>query len=878
MQTVTFGESSVTLSFDERGHQKNHITYFAAANGANGELPAVIYPTVERFLGEGGTFLNPEAAHHTVEGVAPGTEIHGKEAVGGMEFAPVVLAPGQSVQYVVRFGMTGNETTLPQILAACDTAEKAETILVEVKKHWQEQVNVSFETGSREKDNYLRWICFQPILRRIYGCSFLPYHDYGKGGRGWRDLWQDCLALLIMNPSGVRQMIVDNYAGVRLDGTNATIIGEKQGEFVADRNNITRVWMDHAFWPLLTTEFYLNQTGDLKILLEKAPYFKDKQICRGTAHDDTWTPAEGCWQKDAERKLYKGTLLEHILLQNLCAFYDVGTHNELRLHNADWNDALDMAANKGESVAFTSAYAGNLRKIAAILGQMQERLDVQKVAVAEELTHLLGHSEYYGNAAQKQHILNDYQQLCAHANSGKTVDLPVNALQDDLNQKADWMMEHIRKTEWVTDGVGNGWLNGYYDDHGEQVEGLVYGTVRMMLPSQVFAIMSGTADEEQVRDICASADHYLYERTIGGYRLNTDFHEEKFDLGRMFGFAYGEKENGAVFSHMTVMYANALYQYQYTKDIVSVDGSQRGTTWQATPGLFAYRRSIAKDVLGTDDPAEVQSYLSDWDKFDDVAAQAHDKGYKMLSGYDDSFRVFSNNMSAPWVTGTTVTVDENIVKWIDQTKEYTDKGYNNKSNLWDSQWAADQGPTGKVFGFFYSTWGINFTLLGNSLATPIAEGGKEEVGNGIYGDYAVCEGPMPYYWGGTWICGAAGSDNIDLIRDIMQKLTCDEAIMKQITMDTQDYTNCEKAMEEIANSDYKSDFLGGQNHIALFAEAAKKIDMSNAGPYDLGMNESIQNTFKDYFTDNVDEDTAKANFETSIKEKYPELTDVVWPA
>ena len=92
-------------------------------------------------------------------------------------------------------------------------------------------------------------------------------------------------------------------------------------------------------------------------------------------------------------------------------------------------------------------------------------------------------------------------------------------------------------------------------------------------------------------------------------------------------------------------------QYQYTKDIVSVDGSQRGTTWQATPGLFAYRRSIAKDVLGTDDPTEVQSYLSDWDKFNDVAAQAYAKGYKMLSGFDDSFRTFSNNIAAPWVDG-----------------------------------------------------------------------------------------------------------------------------------------------------------------------------------------------------------------------------------
>ena len=61
------------------------------------------------------------------------------------------------------------------------------------------------------------------------------------------EISQDCLALLIMDPSNVRQMIVDNYGGVRIDGTNATIIGNKQGEFIADRNNITRVRMDHAF-------------------------------------------------------------------------------------------------------------------------------------------------------------------------------------------------------------------------------------------------------------------------------------------------------------------------------------------------------------------------------------------------------------------------------------------------------------------------------------------------------------------------------------------------------------------------------------------------------------------------------------------------------
>lgn len=132
------------------------------------------------------------------------------------------------------------------------------------------------------------------------------------------------------------------------------------------------------------------------------------------------------------------------------------------------------------------------------------------------------------------------------------------------------------------------------------------------------------------------------------------------------------------------------------------------------PGLFAYRRSIAKAVLGTDDPTKVQDALSSWDKFNTVAGQAKAKGYEMLSGFDDSYRTFSNNVSAPWVTGTVVTVDPNIMNWVTQTKDYTSKGYNNKSILWDDKWKADQGPSGKVFGYFYSTWGINFTLLGNS--------------------------------------------------------------------------------------------------------------------------------------------------------------------
>lgn len=555
------------LSFDERGHQKNQITYFVYGVSGNGELPEQFFPIVEDFIGEGGSLIAPLAIKNNLEGVNAGVQIDGKEALGGLKFASVALKSKETVAYTIIIGAAEKMDAVSEMIAAYDRADKVHTALEKTKEYWREKVNVSFQTGDKTIDSYLRWICFQPILRRLYGCSFLPHHDYGKGGRGWRDLWQDCLSLLFMNPDGVRQMIVDNYGGVRVDGTNATIIGEKQGVFKADRNSITRVWMDHGFWPFLTTKLYIDQTGDIAILGERVPYFKDKQIQRGQASDSDWNEAYGMQQRRQDGTVYQGSIVEHILLQLLCAFYEVGAHNHIRLRNADWNDALDMAPDKGESVAFTSAYAYNLRELAAYLEKYETATEKSQLELMEEIAVLLaGDKQKYEKTEWKQTILNQYVLTCTHNISGRTVLISIAELAQNLRDKAAWMMEHIRRSEWVTDAEGNGWFNGYYDNHGNQVEGVHGDNVRMMLTSQVFSIMSGTADQQMIQQICQSADKYLYREKIGGYRLNTKFDEDKFDLGRMFGFAYGEKENGAVFSHMTVMYANALYQQGFVRE------------------------------------------------------------------------------------------------------------------------------------------------------------------------------------------------------------------------------------------------------------------------------------------------------------------------
>lgn len=593
-----------TMSFDERGHRKNHTVYYVYGFSSLGQKPERFYPTVEKFIGEGGSYTHPRAVYESFNGVPCGTSVAGKEAIGAFAFPEISLDPGQGIQYAILLGADTDRDEIRKIYEEYSSVEKIQAALDETIRYWAEKVNVTFHTGNPDQDMFMKWVCFQPYLRRIYGCSFLPHHDYGRGGRGWRDLWQDCLSLLLMDPQNVGKMIENNYGGVRIDGTNATIIGNGEGNFIADRNNITRVWMDHALWPLITTQLYIDQTGDIDILNRKVPYFKDAQTERGRLRDQLWSSEQGNKQMTQADVIYKGSILEHLLIQQLSAFYEIGEHNIYRLRDADWNDALDMAPDRGESVAFTCAYAGNLRNLARMIRLLEAYSGQSETELLYEIQILLGHNRaLYDSISRKSEILHKYVKSCRHTISGQRFLISYASLASDLELKAEWLTEHIRNQEWICGQENEGWFNSYYDNHGQAVERYSKkpGDVRMMLTGQVFAIMGQVASPQQIRQIVTSADRYLYRKDIGGYRLNTDFQELKFDMGRMFGFAYGEKENGAVFSHMTVMFAYALYQRGFAREgwkalRTLADTALDFDTSHIYPGIPEYFRSDGRGM------------------------------------------------------------------------------------------------------------------------------------------------------------------------------------------------------------------------------------------------------------------------------------------
>ncbi|MGD1992053.1 MAG: cellobiose phosphorylase [Anaerolineae bacterium] len=556
-----------TLAFDERGHHPNDVTYAVLGAEADGAPPTALFPVQEDFVGEGGTLDWPQAMIAPASsGVGAGAAIDGYEALGGLRFSPITLAPGERQTYVLILGILEDGEDPQTLVERYGSLAQFDAALERNRAYWERKLApFRVDVGDPRFNGWMKWVALQPTLRRICGNSFLPYHDYGRGGRGWRDLWQDLLALLLLDSAPVDALLLSNFAGVRMDGSNATIIGTQPGEFKADRNDIPRVWMDHGAWPLLTTQLYIDQTGDLAFLLRDQSYFKDRWIDRAHGIDAAWEEAQGTTLRAADGTIYRGTVLEHLLVQHLTAFFNVGEHNVIRLEGADWNDGMDMAPERGESVAFTMLYAGNLRLLGALCRDLVS-LGVQEVDLAAELMLLLdtlGDPLDYDRIPVKQDRLAEYFAVVGRVVSGEKVRVSLEDLARDLDSKADWLAAHLRAQEWVESAEGLGWFNGYYDNDGQRVEGEFPDGVRITLTGQTFALMGGVATEAQAAEIVRAVDRYLYDSAVGGPRLNTDFGDAlrlSTRLGRCFGFAFGHKENGAMFSHMAVMYANALYQ------------------------------------------------------------------------------------------------------------------------------------------------------------------------------------------------------------------------------------------------------------------------------------------------------------------------------
>ncbi len=250
----------------------------------------------------------------------------------------------------------------------------------------------------------------------------------------------------------------------------------------------------------------------------------------------------------------------------------------------------------------------------------------------------------------------------------------------------------------------------------------------------------------------------------------------------------------------------------YTIDIGTrpSDGKLVGLGYQATGGVFIYRRSIAKDVWGSDDPAVVKEKIGggtgSWDTYWNAAEELKAKGYGICSGDGDMWHAIENSSDKGWIVDDKLYIDPKREAFFDISKKLKDNGYHNDTQDWGDAWFADMKGAGEkqVLGFFGPAWLINYTILPNCGNAPE---GVTAAGDSV----------------------ASGT--------VMAKSSC------------------------------SPDILGGQNMFDVFVPANQFANGKNLTQYDEKINNIFRDKVREYTAGNMSKEEAIESFKTDVNEQ-----------
>jgi ABC-type glycerol-3-phosphate transport system substrate-binding protein len=279
-------------------------------------------------------------------------------------------------------------------------------------------------------------------------------------------------------------------------------------------------------------------------------------------------------------------------------------------------------------------------------------------------------------------------------------------------------------------------------------------------------------------------------------------------------------ESGFLLDITDIYEANKSKLLAYPVEVGTYNGRVYALSWQAYPGAMFYRRSLARKYLGTDDPVQIQACFSNPSKLLRTA-----KILKQRSGgqcvitpsHEDLFLPFLGARTQPWVVNNQIALDPVMEQYMETSKTLYENSIVARVGQWSEGWFAgmrSELSNGKkrrleVFSYFLPNWGLQYVLKTNTPNTA--------------GDWAMIQGPVPFYWGGIWIGAWKNTQNPDAAKEFIRYLTTDNGFLERWAKDTGDFVSSTEVVNKIKNN-YSEPFLGGQNHYAAFVENARNIN------------------------------------------------------
>lgn len=307
--------------------------------------------------------------------------------------------------------------------------------------------------------------------------------------------------------------------------------------------------------------------------------------------------------------------------------------------------------------------------------------------------------------------------------------------------------------------------------------------------------------------------------------------------------------------------------YKYNLDLgTDQDGKVKALFWQATPGSWQLKANFCKEYLGTTDPAKLQSdYFASWDKVIETAKKVKDASggkVKLLSGYADIFRCFSNSRETGWYKDDVITVDEKMTTYMDLAKTLYDEELTYNTDQWSADWYSnmegDGVDTNAALAYtgcpWFTYWSLKDTWKQNTILVP---------------------GPQQFYWGGTGLAATVECSDKEMAGELIKYITCNKDAMVKINKLNSDFVNNTDAIEEIMKSEVACDYLypdAKQNIMEFYLPLADGIDASTATAEDQDINAMWDTQVKEYIQGKKDKDQMMSDFKAAVHDAFDYLS------
>ncbi len=339
------------------------------------------------------------------------------------------------------------------------------------------------------------------------------------------------------------------------------------------------------------------------------------------------------------------------------------------------------------------------------------------------------------------------------------------------------------------------------------------------------------------------------------------YHVPKYSRGDSSKYATPYKELGIDLDNLI----NEADIAQYVIDMgTNQEGEIVSLAYMGSGGAFIYRRSIAMSVWGTDKPDIIKDKIGPgWDKFFEAVAELKAKGYGIVSGVGDIWHSIENSAQKPWVVDGKLYIDPKREAFLDYAKELIDKGYSNNTYNWRDEWFYDMKGSGEkeILGFFGPSWLVNYILEPYS--------GGEVIGEGTYGDWAICQPPVGFFWGGSWVFVHRDSHYKEYIGNLIKWITLDssESGLQYYWANSGDdgVLRAVASGTVMKNSEGTLEFLGHQDMFEEFYLAAKLANGKNRTHYDETINSYWLEQVNEYTVGNKTREQAIKDFKQMVK-------------